>query len=208
VKLHAPRRNENGSNVNVAKHKSESVANHAGEGKPLDARALRTRKQIDAAFVALLHRRIYDDIKVSDITRKAAVGRATFYAHYDSKDALLRSQLERIVTPMLVLRPEVPCLLDCRPFFDHIRTAPILYKTIMAGGGSRIVREAFEGHLDKLVTSSAHAVDPNIPAPLMKRFLVSAMLTIVAHTLNNDAQLSAAEMQRLFEKLAGSGLSY
>src|SRR5260370_15208171 len=119
----------------VAKQNSVSVSHprkngpRKNEGK--DARSLRTRARIDAAFAQLLHRRAYGDIRVSDIIRKAGVGRATFYAHYAAKDNLLRSQFERGVAPMLVSLPDDPALLDATPLFAHIRSAPFIYKAMM-----------------------------------------------------------------------------
>src|SRR5438552_2594273 len=107
------------------KHKSASVSksprDRMKDGTKKDQRVVRTRKRVDAAFVELLHRRAYGNIRVSDITRKAGVGRATFYAHYSSKDDLLRSQFNRIVAPMLVMTPGDACPLDATALFAHLQ---------------------------------------------------------------------------------------
>ena len=126
------------------KHKSASVSNLDRSRTQSDRRVLRTRRQIDAAFVSLLHRRSYGNIRVSDITRKAAVGRATFYAHYDSKDDLLMSQFRRIVAPMFVAKLNSACPLDATAFLAHVTTAPRIYKALMgpeSGKAPRILRE-------------------------------------------------------------------
>jgi AcrR family transcriptional regulator len=101
----------------VRKQKSHSVA------KATDPRAEKTRALIAAAFVALVSRRPYARIRVSDITRKAGVGRATFYAHFESKDALLRAEIVRVMLPMLVELPGDHCLVDCTKFFAHVQHA-------------------------------------------------------------------------------------
>jgi len=196
------------------KQKSKSVskagADRKGAAKPADSRAMRTRAQIDSAFVMLLHRRSYDTMRVSDITKKAGVGRVTFYAHFTSKDDLLRSQLQRVVLPMLRVQPKEPFLLDCRRFFEHIRTAPHIYKALMGGrerSGARVIREALEQHLESALTTTSRGIDGTIPEPLVKRFVVSALLGVAAHMLHNGGETTAEEMQRLFQKLVGSGLS-
>ena len=171
---------------------------------------MRTRAQIDSAFVTLLHHRSYDNMRVSDITRKAGVGRATFYAHFTSKDNLLRSQLESVVLPMLRVQPNEPFLLDCRAFFEHIRSAGHIYKALMGGrerSGAHVIREALEQHLDGVLTATSKRIDGTIPELLVKRFVVSALLGVAAHTLNSGDTTTAEEMQRLFQKLVGSGLS-
>ncbi len=183
---------------------------HSDDAKAPDSRAVRTRAQIDSAFLMLLHHRSYDRMRVGDIAKKAGVGRATFYAHFTSKDDLLRSQLQRVVLPMLRVQPKEPFLIDCRRFFEHIRTAPHIYKALMSGrerNGARVIREAFEQHLENALTTTSPGIDSTIPEPLVKRFVISALLGIAAHTLNSGGDTTADEMQRLFQKLVGSGLS-
>jgi AcrR family transcriptional regulator len=189
---------------------SKTVASHNGAAKPADSRAVRTREQINSAFVLLLHRRSYDNMRVSDITKRAGIGRATFYAHFTSKEDLLRSQLQRVVLPMLRVQPKEPFLLDCRRFFEHIRTAPHIYKALMGGrerSGARVIREALEQHLESALTTTSRGIDGTIPEPLVKRFVVSALLGVAAHMLHSGDETTAEEMQRLFQKLVGSGLS-
>lgn len=103
--------------------------------------------RIDAAFVELLHRRAYGDIRVSDIVKKARVGRPTFYAHYATKDNLLRSQFERIVAPMLTPVSTQPASLDATRLFEHVYNSRHLYKALMGPGGGtapRVLRACFE----------------------------------------------------------------
>ena len=55
----------------------------------LDPRVVRTRKLLMDAFDLLLREKRFDEITVNDITERATVNRATFYAHYRDKYALL-----------------------------------------------------------------------------------------------------------------------
>ncbi|EHK58261.1 TetR/AcrR family transcriptional regulator [Allomesorhizobium alhagi] len=56
----------------------------------VDRRVARTRTALYDALVALIRRKDYDLITVQDILEEANVGRATFYAHFTSKDDLLK----------------------------------------------------------------------------------------------------------------------
>ena len=49
---------------------------------PADPRAQRTRQMLEDAFIALMAERPCDDIAIGDITKRAGLSRATFYAHY------------------------------------------------------------------------------------------------------------------------------
>ena len=48
-----------------------------------------TKKNISLALYALLLRKPYEEISISDICRKADVSRVTFYHYYDTKDDIL-----------------------------------------------------------------------------------------------------------------------
>jgi AcrR family transcriptional regulator len=193
------------------KHKSQSVshlATHAADSI-IDARVRKTRNKIDEAFIKLLFHRSYRNLRVSDVTRKAAIGRATFYAHFSSKDDLLKTQVNRVMIPMLKARPDSPFLVDCRALFAHVRAAPRLFRSILSegeGSGLNVVRDATEVRLDELLPTQK-PIAGRLPALLVKRFVVSTLLTIIAHGLQPGAIDSAEAMQNQFEKLVGSGLS-
>ncbi len=191
------------------KQKSQSVSKTAPTQREDDARAVRTRERIDEAFVALLFTHTYLSIRVSDICKRAGVGRATFYAHYKSKEALLQSQLVRIAMPMIKPSPRSPGLLDCHDFFAHLRAAPQLFRSLMSGGegsGARAVRAAMQERVDQiLIDQLPHSA--NLPPPLLKRFFISTLLTVALHGLRPDGVESGDEMQRQFEKLVAAGLS-
>ena len=55
----------------------------------LDPRIRRTRQLLQDALRNLLEKKEFDKISVQDITEGATVNRATFYAHYEDKFALL-----------------------------------------------------------------------------------------------------------------------
>ena len=60
-------------------------------------RVLQTKAAIENAFVALVLEHGYDKVTVEDIVGKADVAKATFYAHYENKEALMAAVFSRLI---------------------------------------------------------------------------------------------------------------
>ena len=66
-----------------------------------DPRVLRTRQLIRAAFRDLLRRKGFEAITIKDIAQAATINRATFYAHFEDKYALLDEVTEQAFQAMI-----------------------------------------------------------------------------------------------------------
>lgn len=65
-----------------------------------DRRALRSKRLILEAYRELILEKDHKKISVTDIVERADVGRATFYAHFEDKDALERYLFSQLMTQM------------------------------------------------------------------------------------------------------------
>lgn len=67
----------------------------------VDPRVTRTRKLIRDSLVSLLAEKSFESISVQDIAERATVNRATFYAHFPDKFALLDAVVREDVASRL-----------------------------------------------------------------------------------------------------------
>jgi AcrR family transcriptional regulator len=153
-------------------------------------------------------RRPYDRIRVSAITRKAAVGRATFYAHFATKDALLRAELVRVVSHTLVDTPNEPCLVECTRLFAHVQHARDIFRSLTGGPAhvvtERIIQDALETRIAAAATARGDV--PTMTPTFAPRFVASTLLTLIAWSLEQPSVPSPDELQEIFRSLVGRAL--
>lgn len=73
----------------------------------VDPRVRRTRRLLQQAFRELLAEKQFQAISVQDIAERATVNRATFYAHFDDKfalvDSLIRDEFQECLTKEITI---------------------------------------------------------------------------------------------------------
>lgn len=65
------------------------------EAEKLDPRVKRTRQMLEQAFLELVKEKGFQTISVQDVTERAGLNRATFYAHFPDKYALLDHAIQQ-----------------------------------------------------------------------------------------------------------------
>jgi AcrR family transcriptional regulator len=78
------------------------------KSEKVDPRIVRTRKLLLDAFMSLMGEKGFDDVTIQDIAERATVNRATFYAHFSDKYALLEAMLRQGFGATLQRRLQMP----------------------------------------------------------------------------------------------------
>ncbi|HZQ38379.1 MAG TPA: TetR/AcrR family transcriptional regulator [Dehalococcoidia bacterium] len=186
-----------------------------------DRRVLRSRRLLQEALVALILERGYDAVTVQAVLDRADVGRATFYAHFDGKEALLLSLFEELraslqhelagITPHTVARfGEGHGLLT--PLFAHAAHNRRLYRALLGSRDGatllRYLREALATPMREHLRSAVaeHRVTPAIDVEIVVTAFVSAVLGVLVWWLETERSQAPAEMDRAIERLMALGI--
>ncbi|WP_030613866.1 TetR/AcrR family transcriptional regulator [Streptomyces sclerotialus] len=184
-----------------------------------DRRTRRTRKALGAALVELVLERGFNALTVEDITERADVARATFYAHFKGKEDLFA----RVTADLLEQLGErlAPVISDSavgftgKPLLEMLRHAADerdLYRVVLRGEGdgkplqmfmdtcARVTAEEFKGRAER------NGVQPRIDADLLARVWVGEQVAVLRWWAEQDTPpMPAEEVVRMLLDLALRG---
>jgi AcrR family transcriptional regulator len=172
------------------------------------------------AFVALVLERGYDQISIEDITSRADVARATFYAHYGSKEDLLTSVFTELVTDVmerLTLRTGPWATMRTHMVEESYRHADKLrdlYRVCLSGAGDGRARDAYMKALVKSVEtnfterSRGLGREPLVPETVMARVFAGAHVTLLQAWLNGELDYPAEQIALLEVQLLVLGTGW
>jgi len=177
-------------------------------GSRVQRRVARTKAAIEDAFVQLVLEHGYERVAVEDIADRADLARATFYAHYPNKEAVLFSVFNRLIGDLMqriayqsgpwneVRRDAIQAA------YKHAAEMPDLYRACLSDARTRqaylstLGRYAEQNFQDRL---KALNKQPRVPVPVMARAFVGAHVAIMEAWLGG-------ELTGDVEQLAGTTL--
>ena len=162
---------------------------------PTDPRIRRTRAAIEDAFVRLVREIGYDSVSVEEVAKAADVAKATFYRHYESKEALLAVLSERLLYG-LADRTEggqTPLPADehasVSGSYQHAAELRGLYQVCLADPQARAAYiAAFVRHSEEQLRRGVEMLgrEPRIPAVVMATFFAGAHVALLVGWLNGS----------------------
>ncbi len=186
------------------------MSNLASTGKKPDRRTRRSQKRLFEALMELILEKPYESVTVSEIAERADVARATFYLHYDDKDALLLSSLDALVETIieevkgfsqrdLVSGVPHPALI----VFEVVQRDPALFRVILKGQGSNLLLKRLRHYAAQTAHQATQSmgVVPSVPPTFIADFMAGAMLSVITGWLEDDMKTPPGEMAQMFYSL-------
>ncbi|MEM7533394.1 MAG: TetR/AcrR family transcriptional regulator [Chloroflexota bacterium] len=168
-----------------------------------DLRVQRTHRFLREALIALIGELGYDNVTIRHITDRAQVGYKTFFRHFDSKEALLNTVMERLVNEFqrTVLSPD-------QPFASETNTINAVH---FAEKHATVLLAALHSpasdQLLKPFVTFAHKegqrtyIGSNIPDELVAHHFASSVFDLLGWWLDNDMPYPPEEMAEYINRL-------
>jgi AcrR family transcriptional regulator len=161
-----------------------------------DRRQRKSRAALQQALLVLVAEMPYDEITIEEVTEAADVARATFYAHYKDKAALLdqavRDLLTELTSRITELTPRDSTVYDgaaVAAVFQHAQEHRPLYRLIISGEGGAAARaeliatfEEASGRAFEKFSMRAHRA----PAAMTNTAFVGALLLTLETWLSDE----------------------
>ncbi|WP_236554575.1 TetR/AcrR family transcriptional regulator [Novosphingobium sp. 9U] len=172
--------------------------------EPTDARQVRSRKALNAALLALLEEKPFDQLTIREISARAGTGYATFFRHYETKEALLGDVASEEIGGLLAMTLPI---LDQANSYDstlalcgYVAEHRALWSALLAGGAAAIVRNEFIRQA-RLLPLAAQQQKPWLPADLGVVHGTGAMIDGLAWWLTIGTDLSAEQIATILHRL-------
>ncbi|TWK09681.1 hypothetical protein CHCC20442_4468 [Bacillus licheniformis] len=188
-----------------------------------DRRVKRTKKMIRDALSELMKNKAFEEISVTDISKKADINRGTFYLHYEDKYDLLDQSEEEIIQEinkiakrsihsMDVLNQDVidHPLTFVVDIFQYIKENEVFMKAVLGPKGPGSFRLKFKSvlisNLKRLKT--AIRTDPIVPEDYLISYITGAHISVMQQWLENGMKETPHDMALILSKITGMGPAY
>jgi AcrR family transcriptional regulator len=156
-----------------------------------DRRVQRTREALMSAFIELVLTRGYEALTAGDISRKANVGRSTFYLHYASKAALLAESMRNVSNQLAAcvdgnLTPQ-----QLVPLLDHFREQRTVNRTFFADPIRSLWVKSLAALIEPRLAARTGGSRSEVPRSLVARMITEMQIALVTHWLTSRPSLKA-----------------
>ena len=193
------------------------------EAPRLDRRQRKSRAALQAAFLSLIAQKPYAEITIDDVAETADVARATFYAHYDDKAALLAAATDRLIDDMANDVTAVAWVgagtdwrfdgSGLRALLGHVDRNQALFRLVTSGEGGPVPRraiiETFRTTAEGVFGAAAeHGRRPRQSLHLTVTAFVGALLAVLEAWTDRTAGLDADALAASFMQHQAGGLEW
>ena len=180
----------------------------------MDRRQRKSRQAIFQAFTALLAEKDFSHITVEQIIQKADVGRATFYAHFETKEYLLKELCRELFCHIFDTENDDPHghrhIFDCDGadsvflhLVEHLQKNDNNILVLLSSQNNELFLRYFRNNLEILIEShiSLFESNQNVPESFWKNHIISTFLETLKWWIAGGMQESPEVITDYFFKV-------
>ncbi len=163
----------------------------------MDRRQKKTRQAVFDAFTSLLEKKSYSNITVQEIIDEADIGRSTFYAHFETKDELLRALCTEIFDHVFSTELEKERTHDFSQrcgvveaeithILYHLQDSRRYIRSILSSESGELFMRYFKEHLEKLFENAVGEQNADIPRDYMLNHMICDFAETVRWWMRNE----------------------
>ena len=171
-----------------------------------DRRVRRTRRLLAKALISLVLEKGYEEVTIRDITGRADIGYATFFRHYESKEALLGEVLEVVLEDLLrLLRPRqsngAPAAVG-QTLFRYVGENAGVCRVLLGDGASAaLMRRMVEIGTSDVLRHNVKQGDGPVPVDVAAHHLVVSSMALIRWWLEHGMPYSPERMGEIYHDL-------
>ena len=170
-----------------------------------DPRVLRSRQMLMESLLRLLGRKEFDDISIQEIADEATLNRATFYLHYQDKNALLQAMTAARFRDLIARRGL--SFTNCDGALRAIALGVCDYLAETTGCPSQLAKMPLEGSIIPVVEgmfqegAANHAMAPGTDPKLLATAAAWAIFGAARRWYQTPDRIPAEEMAAKIEAM-------
>lgn len=184
------------------------------KARAVDRRIQRTRQLLHGSLMALIQEKGFEVLSVQDIIDRANVGRATFYAHFDSKEDLLASGIENLRGTLKERQRQARSAggSDERPFafsrelFTHANEHRTVFRAMVGKRSGAVVQQLLQKMLVDLVREEVKETwaekENETPVEAVAQFIGGGLFGLLMWWGNGKMRMAVDEVDAMFRRLA------
>lgn len=170
-----------------------------------DLRTVKTKKALHASLLALMERKSFEDITVSELCTEALVSRAAFYAHFADKHALLdyalRCKKEELAARASDASPDELF----RNALALMKDDTIFYRNLLLNKFDWRIVEMVQNLFADLIEQRVSGPSEGQPSPVAL-YCAGGLTSLTFWWIRNDFPLSVEEMAQVQSELLSRSL--
>lgn len=178
----------------------------------MDRRQQKTRTAIFDAFSTLLKTKSFNHITVQDIIDEANIGRSTFYAHFETKDELLKAMCTDIFTHIFSEELSRERTHDFSKDYHRLeqKITHILYHLkdskrdiigILSCESGELFMRYFKEYLSEMFLQYIDALSSNVPTDFLLNHLSGSLANAIQWWIKKDMKNTPEEIAKYYMAL-------